>query len=86
MGSWGPQSLSLLSFDVSDWTQKFNSAWAHANNLHLFTDSGAGTCPTSPTPYGNLPPIIDFDPLGLHQPPTPTPGPNIQGAFDTLPL
>ena len=32
-----------------------------------------------------MPPIIDFDPLGLHQPPTTTPGPNIQGAFDTLP-
>ncbi len=61
-------SLSLLSFDFSDWAQKFN----HATNLHLFADSGAGTCPTSPTPDGDLPPIIDFDPLGLHQPPTPT--------------
>ena len=74
-------SLSLLSFDFSDWAQKLN----HASNLHLFADSGAGTCPTSPTPDGDLPPIIDFDPLGLHQPPTPTPGPNVQGAFDTLP-
>jgi len=74
-------SLSLLSFDFSDWAQKLN----HATNLHLFADSGAGTCPTSPTPDGDLPPIIDFDPLGLHSPPTPTPGPNIQGAFDTLP-
>jgi hypothetical protein len=76
-------SLSLLSFDFSDWAQKLN----HATNLHLhlFADSGAGTCPTSPTPDGDLPPIIDFDPLGLHQPPTTTPGPNIQGAFDTLP-
>jgi hypothetical protein len=74
-------SLSLLSFDFSDWAQKLN----HATNLHLFADSGAGTCPTSPSPNGDLPPIIDFDPLGLHQPPTTTPGPNIQGAFDTLP-
>jgi hypothetical protein len=73
-------SLSLLSFDFSDWAEKLN----HATNLHLFADSGAGTCPTSPTPDGDLPPIIDFDPLGLHQPPTPTPGPNVQGAFDTL--
>lgn len=32
-----------------------------------------------------MPPIIDFDPLGLYSPPQPTPGPNIQGAFDTLP-
>jgi len=74
-------SLSLLSFDFSDWAEKLN----HATNLHLFADSGAGTCPTSPTPDGDLPPIVDFDPLGLHSPPTPTPGPNIQGAFDTLP-
>ncbi|MCC3532028.1 MAG: Ig-like domain-containing protein, partial [Microcoleus sp. PH2017_22_RUC_O_B] len=74
-------SLSLLNFDFSDWAQKFN----HASNLHLFADSGAGTCPTSPTLDGDLPPIIDFDPLGLHQPPTPTAGPNVQGAFDTLP-
>lgn len=74
-------SLSLLNFDFSDWAEKLN----HATNLHLFADSGAGTCPTSPTPDGDLPPIIDFDPLGLHQPPTTTPGPNIQGAFDTLP-
>ncbi len=74
-------SLSLLSFDLSDWAEKLN----RATNLHLFADSGAGTCPTSPTPDGDLPPIIDFDPLGLHQPPTPTPGPNIQGAFDILP-
>jgi len=75
-------SLSLLSFDFSDWAEKLN----HATNLHLhlFADSGAGTCPTSPTPDGDLPPIIDFDPLGLHQPPTTTPGLNIQGAFDTL--
>ncbi|MGB8691595.1 MAG: hypothetical protein WCD53_30325, partial [Microcoleus sp.] len=41
-------SLSFLSFDLSDWAQKFNSALAHASNLHLFADSGAGTCPTSP--------------------------------------
>ncbi len=74
--------LSRLSFDFSDLAEKFN----HATNLHLFADSGGGTCPTSPTPDGDLPPIIDFDPLGLHQPPTPTPDPNIQGAFDTLPL
>ncbi|MEG3927915.1 MULTISPECIES: Ig-like domain-containing protein [unclassified Microcoleus] len=74
-------SLSLLSFDFSDWAEKLN----RATNLHLFADSGAGTCPTSPTPDGDLPPIIDFDPLGLYSPPTPTPGPNIQGAFDTLP-
>lgn len=74
-------SLSLLNFDFSDWAEKLN----HATNLHLFADSGAGTCPTSPTPDGDLPPIIDFDPLGLHSPPTPTPGPNVQGAFDTLP-
>jgi hypothetical protein len=73
-------SLSLLSFDFSDWAEKLN----HATNLHLFADSGAGPCLTSPTPDGDLPPIIDFDPLGLHQPPTPTPGPNVQGAFDTL--
>jgi Dockerin type I domain/Bacterial Ig domain len=74
--------LSRLSFDFSDLAEKFN----HATNLHFFADSGGGTCPTSPTPDGDLPPIIDFDPLGLHQPPTPTPDPNIQGAFDTLPL
>ena len=74
-------SLSVLNFDFSDWAQKLH----HATNLHLFADSGAGTCPTSPTPEGDLPPIIDFDPLGLHSPPTPTPGPNVQGAFDTLP-
>ncbi|MEG4288374.1 Ig-like domain-containing protein [Microcoleus sp. C2C3] len=74
-------SLSLLNFDFSDWAEKLN----HATNLHLFADSGAGTCPTSPTPDGDLPPIVDFDPLGLHSPPTPTPGPNVQGAFDTLP-
>ncbi|MFB8793794.1 MAG: hypothetical protein U7126_06090 [Microcoleus sp.] len=59
-------SLSLLSFDFSDWAQKFH----HATNLHLFADSGAGTCPTSPD--GDLPPIIDFDPLGLYSPPQPT--------------
>jgi len=76
-------SLSLLSFDFSDWAEKLDRATNL--HLHLFADSGAGTCPTSPTPDGDLPPIIDFDPLGLHQPPTPTPGPNIQGAFDTLP-
>jgi len=76
-------SLSLLSFDFSDWAEKLDRATNL--HLHLFADSGAGTCPTSPTPDGNLPPIIDFDPLGLHQPPTTTPGPNIQGAFDTLP-
>ena len=76
-------SLSLLSFDFSDWAEKLDRATNL--HLHLFADSGAGTCPTSPTPDGDLPPIIDFDPLGLHQPPTTTPGPNIQGAFDTLP-
>ncbi|TAG21642.1 MAG: hypothetical protein EAZ39_04320 [Oscillatoriales cyanobacterium] len=76
-------SLSFLSFDLSDWAQKFHHTLAHATNLHLFADSGAGTCPTSPD--GDLPPIIDFDPLGLYSPPQPTPGPNIQGAFDTLP-
>lgn len=74
-------SLSLPGFDFSDLVEKLN----HANNLHLFADSGAGTCPISPTPGGDLTPIIDFDPLGLHQPPPPTPGLNIQGAFDTLP-
>jgi hypothetical protein len=43
-------SLSLLSFDFSDWAQKLN----HATNLHLFADSGAGTCPTSPHPRWRL--------------------------------
>ena len=32
-----------------------------------------------------MPPIIDFDPLGLQSAPQPTPGLNIQAAFDTLP-
>jgi hypothetical protein len=58
-------------------------------NLHLpnlLADSGV--CPIDPSaPTNNLPPLIDFDPLGLYdngiatQPPD-----NIVGAFETLPI
>ena len=53
-------SLSFLSFDLSDWAEKFHHTLAHATNLHLFADSGAGTCPTSPD--GDLPQLLTLTP------------------------
>jgi uncharacterized membrane protein len=51
-------------------------------DLGLMAD---GSCPVSPPTDGDLAPIIQFDPLGLMEAPTPIPGTDIQGLFETLP-
>ncbi|MEG4804056.1 S8 family serine peptidase [Microcoleus sp. ARI1-B5] len=58
-------------------------------DLHLpniFADSGV--CPIDPAaPTSNLPPLIDFDPLGLYRDGIATQSPyNPGGAFETLPI
>ena len=54
---------------------------------NLFADSGV--CPIAPpgSPINNLPPLIDFDPLGLYHDGIATQSPyNPGGAFETLPI
>jgi Subtilase family len=53
------------------------------HSLGLMADGGA--CPVAPPTDGDLPPLIQFDPLGLIEAPTPTPGTDIKGLFETLP-
>ena len=54
-------------------------------HLHLGLMADGGACPVAPPSNGDLPPIIQFDPLGLIDAPTPTPGTDIKGLFETLP-
>jgi hypothetical protein len=54
-------------------------------HLHLGFMADGGACPVAPPTDGDLPPLIQFDPLGLIDAPTPTPGTDIKGLFETLP-
>ena len=53
------------------------------HSLGLMADGGA--CPVSPPTNGDLPPLIQVDPLGLMDAPTPIPATDFQGLFETLP-
>ena len=53
------------------------------HSLGLMADGGA--CPVSPPTNGDLAPIIEVDPLGLMDAPTPIPATDFQGLFETLP-
>src|SRR4028119_285934 len=87
------EKIVTPSAGVGGWLQDFDSLHEllgslSLSDLHLpnfFADSGV--CPIDPfgAPTNNLPPLIDFDPLGLQQPQHPPEAFDIQGAFDTLP-
>ncbi len=86
------EKIVTPSAGFGDWEHEFD--YLHQllgslslSDLHLpnfFADSGV--CPIDPSaPTNNLPPLIDFDPLGLQQQPQPPEAFDVQGAFDTLP-
>lgn len=90
-----PLRQFLGSLPLSDWNLGHliglvGRVWVHllqdvGNSLHFMADAG-GTCPTTPTPTGDLPPLIDFDPLGLRHDGIPTQVPGTPGgAWETLP-
>lgn len=54
-------------------------------HLHLGLMADGGACPVAPPTDGDLPPLIQLDFLGLIEAPTPTPGTDIKGLFETLP-
>lgn len=86
------EKIVTPSAGFGDWEHEFDhlhqllGSWS-LSDLHLpnfLADSGV--CPIDPSgPTNNLPPLIDFDPLGLQQQPLPPEAFNVQGAFDTLP-
>jgi len=88
------EKIVTPSAGVGGWLQDFDSlhellgSWS-LSDLHLpnfLADSGV--CPIDPSaPTDNLPPLIDFDPLGLYHDGIATQTPyNIGGAFETLPV
>jgi len=88
------EKIVTPSAGVGGWLQDFDSlhellgSWS-LSDLHLpnfLADSGV--CPIDPSaPTNNLPPLIDFDPLGLYHDGIATQTPyNPGGAFETLPV
>ncbi|MEG3926265.1 MULTISPECIES: S8 family serine peptidase [unclassified Microcoleus] len=89
------EKIVTPSAGVGGWLQDFDSlhqllgSWS-LSDLDLpnfFADSGV--CPIDPSgvPTNNLPPLIDFDPLGLYHDGIATQTPyNPGGAFETLPV
>jgi len=88
------EKIVTPSAGVGGWLQDFDTlhqllgSWS-LSDLHLpnfLADSGV--CPIDPSaPTNNLPPLIDFDPLGLYHDGIATQTPyNPGGAFETLPI
>jgi len=89
------EKIVTPSAGVGGWLQDFDSLHEllgslSLSDLHLpnfLADSGV--CPIDPfgDPTNNLPPLIDFDPLGLYHDGIATQTPyNPGGAFETLPI
>ena len=88
------EKIVTPSAGVGGWLQDFDPLHQllgslSLSDLHLpnfFADSGV--CPIDPSaPTNNLPPLIDFDPLGLYHDGIATQTPyNPGGAFETLPV
>ncbi len=88
------EKIVTPSAGVGDWNHEFDHLHQllgslSLSDLHLpnfFADSGV--CPIDPSaPTNNLPPLIDFDPLGLYHDGIATQTPyNPGGAFETLPI
>ena len=89
------EKIVTPSAGFGDWEHELDhlhqllGSWS-LSDLHLpnfFADSGV--CPIDPSgaPTNNLPPLIDFDPLGLYNNGIATQTPyNPGGAFETLPI
>jgi len=89
------EKIVTPSAGIGDWDHEFDQlhqllgSWS-LSDLHLpnfLADSGV--CPIDPSgaPTNNLPPLIDFDPLGLYNNGIATQTPyNPGGAFETLPV
>ena len=88
------EKIVTPSAGFGDWEHEFDhlhqllGSWS-LSDLHLpnfFADSGV--CPIAPgAPTNNLPPLIDFDPLGLYHDGIATQTPYTPGgAFETLPI
>ncbi|MEG3902896.1 S8 family serine peptidase [Microcoleus sp. B4-C5] len=89
------EKIVTPSANVGGWLQDFDSLHQLLGSLSLsdldlpnfLADSGV--CPIDPSgaPTNNLPPLIDFDPLGLYHDGVATQTPyNPGGAFETLPI
>ena len=88
------EKIVTPSAGIGDWEHEFDHLHQllgsfSLSDLHLpnfFADSGV--CPIDPSaPINNLPPLIDFDPLGLYHDGIATQTPyNPGGAFETLPI
>ena len=86
------EKIVTPSAGVGGWLQDFDAlhqllgafSLSDLDLPNFLADSGV--CPIAPgAPTNNLPPLIDFDPLGLQQPQHPPEAFDVQGAFDTLP-
>ena len=89
------EKIVTPSAGVGGWLQDFDPLHQLLGSLslsdlhlpHFLADSGV--CPIDPSgdPTNNLPPLIDFDPLGLYHDGIATQTPyNPGGAFETLPI
>ncbi|MEG3934307.1 S8 family serine peptidase [Microcoleus sp. T3_B1] len=89
------ETIVTPSVGVGGWLHEFDYLHQLLGSLSLsdldlpnfFADSGV--CPIDPSgdPTNNLPPLIDFDPLGLYHDGIATQTPyNPGGAFETLPI
>jgi hypothetical protein len=89
------EKIVTPSAGIGDWQHEFDHLHQllgslSLSDLHLpnfFADGGV--CPIDPSgaPTNNLPPLIDFDPLGLYNNGIATQTPyNPGGAFETLPV
>ena len=89
------EKIVTPSAGFGDWQHEFD--YLHQllgalslSDLHLPNFfAGSGVCPIDPSgaPTNNLPPLIDFDPLGLYHDGIATQTPyNPGGAFETLPI
>jgi Subtilase family len=88
------EKIVTPSVGVGDWLPDLDSLQQLASSLslpdlqlpNLLADGDV--CPIDPAaPTNNLPPLIDFDPLGLYDSGIATqPTDNIGGAFETLPI
>ncbi|MFB8798260.1 MAG: S8 family serine peptidase [Microcoleus sp.] len=89
------EKIVTPSAGIGDWQHEFDHLHQllgslSLSDLHLpnfFADGGV--CPIDPNgaPTNNLPPLIDFDPLGLYHDGIATQTPyNPGGAFETLPI
>ncbi|WP_341732432.1 SH3 domain-containing protein [Microcoleus sp. EPA2] len=88
------EKIVTPSASIGDWQHEFDHLHQLLGSLSLpdlhlpnfLADSGV--CPIDPSaPTNNLPPLIDFDPLGLYHDGIATQTPyNPGGAFETLPI